>query len=379
MISIPDGRNLVSIPDTVHLDQAEFKPANTMKASDEIRTAVRLISRGVYSPLKGFNTSDELSSILKDQRLPDGTIWAMPVLLPADESSFAGFCEGEEILIVDSYGPVATIRINEKYTLDMKEASIMIFGTSDPGHPGVERFLRNGSKYMGGTLTHSFSYRLPFQERVMYPKETREYFQSNGWKRIVAFQTRNIPHLGHEYMHMKALETHDGLFINPVIGRKKAGDFRDEAIIAAYDAMQEHYYPAGRVLMAPINYEMQYAGPREALHHAIMRKNFGATSFIVGRDHAGVGSYYDPLEAQRNCLSFPDLGIEILKFEEASYCQKCKTISEAGDCSHPDSDRVKFSGTDVRRMLITGDFTGSKSVRMEVLNAVRAINPMFQS
>ncbi|EQD37099.1 sulfate adenylyltransferase [mine drainage metagenome] len=180
-------------------------------------------------------------------------------------------------------------------------------------------------------------------------------------------------------MHMKALESHDGLFINPVIGRKKAGDFRDEAIIAAYDAMQEHYYPAGRVVMSPINYEMQYAGPREALHHAIMRKNFGATSFIVGRDHAGAGNYYDPFDAQRNCLAFPDLGIEILKFEEASYCKKCKNVSVTSDCNHPDSERVKFSGTEVRRMLSTGGVAENPGIREEVLNAVKAINQVFQA
>ncbi|MGC8514552.1 MAG: sulfate adenylyltransferase [Thermoplasmata archaeon] len=378
MLSAPHGGNLISIPE-LNPDEASMLDGGIrVRIHDDMRSTIRLISRGVYSPLKGFNNSVDLHSILKDQRLSNGTIWSMPILLPVSESIYSSLSEGDEALLSDSLGTVSTMLISDKFKIDLNDTCRLIFGTDDPQHPGVNRFLNNGNHFVGGDLNSVFEYILPFHERVMYPKETRKYFEQMGWKDVVAFQTRNIPHLGHEFMHLKALESHDGLFINPVIGRKKSGDFRDEAIIAAYDAMLKHHYPEGRVIMSPINYEMQYAGPRETLHHAIMRKNFGASSFIVGRDHAGVGNFYGPLDAQRNCDSFEDLGINILKFEEASYCRKCNKVSFISDCNHDQGDRLKFSGTEVRKMMLSGSAIENISVREEVLNSVRKINPMFQ-
>jgi sulfate adenylyltransferase len=378
MLSAPHGGNLISIPELNSDDASTLDTGIEVRIKDDMRSTIRLISRGVYSPLKGFNNSDDLQSILKDQRLSNGTIWSMPVLLPVSESIYSSLSEGDEALLLDSFGPVATMTISDKFKIDLKDTCRLIFGTDHSQHPGVSRFLANSNHFVGGDLINVFGYKLPFHERVMYPKETRKYFERMGWKNVVAFQTRNIPHLGHEFIHMKALESHDGLFINPVIGKKKSGDFRDEAIVAAYDAMLKYHYPEGRVLISPINYEMQYAGPREALHHAIMRKNFGASSFIVGRDHAGTGNFYGPFDAQRNCDSFNDLGINILKFEEASYCRKCNKVSFTGDCKHDPCDRLKFSGTDVRRMMLSGSAKENISVRDEVLNSVRKINPMFQ-
>ena len=378
MLSSPHGGNLISVQELDPEDALTFDSGTRVRIKDDMRSTIRLISRGVYSPLKGFNNSDDLRSILKEQRLSNGTIWSMPILLPVSESIYSSLSEGDEALLSDRLGPVATITISDKFKLDLRDTCRLIFGTDHSQHPGVSRFLENGNHFVGGDLINVFGYKLPFHERVMYPKETRKYFERMGWKNVVAFQTRNIPHLGHEFIHLKALESHDGLFINPVIGRKKSGDFRDEAIVAAYDAILKYHYPEGRVLISPINYEMQYAGPREALHHAIMRKNFGASSFIVGRDHAGTGNFYGPFDAQRNCDSFNDLGINILKFEEASYCRKCNTVSFTGDCNHDPCDRLKFSGTDVRRMMVSGSAIENISVREEVLNSVRKINPMFQ-
>jgi sulfate adenylyltransferase len=378
MLSAPHGGNLVSIQELSTEDASRFYGDPRVRVQDDIRSTVRLISRGVYSPLKGFNNSTDLHSILKGQRLLDGTIWSIPVLLPVSYNTFSSLREGEEVLLSDSMGPVATMKISDRFKIEVNDTCRHIFGTDSLQHPGASRFMSNGSFYLGGDLINVFEYKLPFQERVMYPKETRNYFQRMGWKEVVAFQTRNIPHLGHEFMHLKALESHDGLFINPVIGRKKSGDFRDEAIIAGYDAMLKYHYPQGRVLISPINYEMQYAGPREALHHAIMRKNFGVSSFIVGRDHAGVGNFYGPHDAQKNCDSFEDLGIKILKFEEASFCRRCNSVSFAGDCNHDPGERLKFSGTEVRRIMSSGSATESISVREEVLDSLRKIHPIFQ-
>jgi sulfate adenylyltransferase len=378
MLSEPHGGHLVSIQELNPGDASNFQGEMRTMKQDNIRSTVRLISQGVYSPLRGFNNRDDLYSILRDQRLPNGTIWSMPVLFPVSETVFNSLKEGEEVLLSDGLGPIATMMISDRFKIDVKDTCRLIFGTDNAQHPGARRFLGDGDSYVGGDLIKVFEYELPFQERVMYPKETRSYFKRMAWKEIVAFQTRNIPHMGHEFMHLKALESHDGLFINPVIGRKKSGDFRDEAIIAAYDAMLKYHYPKDRVLISPINYEMQYAGPREALHHAIMRKNFGASSFIVGRDHAGVGDFYGPFDAQRNCDLFEDLGINILKFEEASYCRTCNTVSFAGDCNHDTGERLKFSGTEVRRMFLTGSDAHNVGIREEVLDSVRKIYPMFQ-
>lgn len=378
MLSEPHGGKLISIQE---LDTSEASGRDIgirIQIKEGMRSTIKLISHGVYSPLKGFNNCEDLGSILRHQRLSDGTIWSMPIMLPVDESIYPSIMEGDEIILSDSIGPVASMMISDKFRIDLKDTSRHIFGTDSPDHPGAKRFLSNGNLFVGGDLINVFKFNLPFHERVLYPRQTRSYFERLGWKDVVAFQTRNIPHLGHEYMHLKALESHDGLFINPVIGRKKSGDFRDEAIIAAYDAMLKHHYPEGRILISPVNYEMQYAGPREALHHAIMRKNFGASSFIVGRDHAGVGSFYGPFDAQRNCDSFEDLGIKILKFEEASYCRKCNAVSFTGDCNHAPGERLKYSGTEVRRMILSGSSEEKISVREEVLDSVRKISPMFQ-
>ncbi len=377
MIPPPHGGKLVSIREAKPEDDLGFSPSGEIKVPGDVRVNVRLISRGVYSPLRGFNTLEETDSILREQRLPDGTIWSMPVLLPAGEREFNLARDGEEWLLKDDQGPVAVINITGRFTLDMHDASRHIFGTSDIHHPGVSAFLSMGNRFLAGNLTSVFPHYFPFQDRVMYPKDTRRYFMERGWKTVTAFQTRNIPHMGHEYMHARALESSDGLFINPVIGRKKSGDFRDEAIIAAYDALKAVSYPESRVLVSPVNYEMQYAGPREALHHAIMRKNYGASSFIVGRDHAGVGSYYGSFDAQRNCEAFPDLGIEILKFGEASYCTRCGRVTMIGECDHDHSDRIKLSGTDMRTIIRGGTAPGEMLMRKEVLMAVKSIDQPF--
>lgn len=379
MIPEPHGGKLVSVGVADAEKALEFSADQRIMVPEGARIAARLISTGVYSPLTGFNTSEETDSVLKEQRLPDGNIWPIPVLLQVSEPDYQGGREGEEILIHDCNGPVAVIVISEKFQIDLKEASRRIFGTTDEKHPGVSAFMSCGGNILAGPMRYVFPFEFPFQSRILYPGDTREYFRRKGWKQVTAFQTRNIPHLGHEYIHLKALESSDGLFINPVTGRKKSGDFGDNAIIAAYDAMQAHHYPEGRVLISPITYEMRYAGPREALQHAIMRKNFGASRFIVGRDHAGVGNYYGPLDAQRNCESFEDLGIEIMKIGEASYCKDCGKVTSITECSHGPSSRIRISGTDVRDIIRGGTAPDSMLLRKEVLAAVRSVGQQFHA
>ena len=195
-------------------------------------------------------------------------------------------------------------------------------------------------------------------------------FKERGWRTVVGFQTRNAPHLGHEFIQKSALVFTDGLFVNPVIGRKKPGDFRDEVILAAYEALIRNYYPKDTVVLSVLRYNMKYAGPREAVHHAIIRKNFGCTHFIVGRDHAGVGNYYGPYDAWRLFKEFPDLGITPLFVREFFYCKRCGGVVNEKTCPHGDAYRVRFSGTEIRSTILNGGKPPPEMMRPEVLETI---------
>ena len=379
MIPNPHGGSLISIPEENISISSEFSGFQHVDVPGSIRTVARLVSTGVYSPLKGFNTSNEIETILKEQRLPNGTIWPIPIMLPIGQENYRQLMDGDEIILKDASGPIAILKINQKFTIDPVYTGRKIFQTEDTSHPGFAKFLRNGNLYLSGEFVKVFPYNLPFAHRVLCPAETREHFKKAGWKTVTAFQTRNVPHRGHEFMHMKALDATEGLFINPVIGKKKSGDFNDDVIVKSYDALVNSHYPKERVLVAPLNYEMQYAGPREALLHAIMRKNFGASHFIIGRDHAGVGNYYGEFDAQKNCEAFPDLGIELMKFNAASYCRGCETFSFSENCGHDQGNKIGFSGTDVRRMIFSGAMENQFLIRQEVLDAVTSFPEPFQS
>jgi sulfate adenylyltransferase len=211
----------------------------------------------------------------------------------------------------------------------------------------------------------------------MSPSETRVLFKKMGWETVVAFQTRNVPHVGHEYVQKAALTVTDGLFINPVIGKKKKGDFSDEAIIASYRALIEHYYPRDRVVLGCLHFEMRYAGPREAIMHAIMRKNFGCSHMIIGRDHAGVGTYYGPFAAHEIFREFPDLGVTPLFFRSFFHCKRCGGAVNEKICPHGEADRIDFSGTAMRAMLTSGEVPPSYFLRREVAEAVMKGGSIF--
>ncbi|RLG46088.1 MAG: sulfate adenylyltransferase, partial [Thermoproteota archaeon] len=217
----------------------------------------------------------------------------------------------------------------------------------------------------------------PFERYTLWPVETRVLFRERGWRTVAGFQTRNAPHRGHEAVQKTALAITDGLFINPVIGRKKRGDFRDEVILRAYEALIEHYYPRDTVVLAILRYEMKYAGPREAVHHAIMRKNFGCTHFIVGRDHAGVGRFYPPYAAQEMFKQFPDLGIIPLFFREFFYCERCGGMANEKTCPHGEEIRVKISGTAIRRAISAGEFPPPEVMRPEVARVILSFESPF--
>ncbi len=332
---------------------------------------VENISVGLFSPLEGFMKKEELKSVLDTMRLPDGTPWTIPIVFPLKENP------GERVIIKYRGKPLALFEIEEIFTYDPKEIAEKTYGTDSTEHPGVVHTLSMGDRFAGGKLTLLSKISHPFEKFTLTPKETRVLFEEKGWRTVVAFQTRNVPHLGHEYVQKSALTFTDGLFINPVIGKKKRGDFRDEVILDAYQALIQHYYPPDRVVMSIWNTRMRYAGPREAIFHAIVRKNFGCTHIIIGRDHAGVGNFYHPYAAQEIFDEFPDLGIIPFFFRSFFYCRRCGTVVNEKICPHSEEDRVNFSGTKIRKMLLSGEDPSPLYMRPEVVQVIRGYENPF--
>ncbi|RLG39488.1 MAG: sulfate adenylyltransferase, partial [Thermoproteota archaeon] len=354
MVSRPHGGRLISRVASESRKErilAEASEFQTIKVNLEKAIEIENIAKGVYSPLEGFMLSGDLMTCLSEMRLSSGVPWTMPILLDLREEEVRNISEGDEILLSLHEMPLATMEVEEIYTYDKHELAKAIFGTEDERHPGVRMVKEMGETLVGGRITLLNSVPNPYERYTLWPKETRVLFKEKGWKTVVGFQTRNAPHRGHEAIQKTALAIVDGLFVNPVIGRKKPGDFRDDVILEAYRVLIENYYPRDTAVLAILRYEMRYAGPREAVHHAIMRKNFGCTHFIVGRDHAGVGNFYSPYAAQEIFKNFPDLGITPLFIRESFYCKKCGGMVNEKICPHGSEYRIKISGTKLRDML----------------------------
>jgi sulfate adenylyltransferase len=379
MVLPAHGGKLVQISETVASTEKvrEALESATITISDETRVTVDNISNGILSPLSGFMGREDYQSVLDDMRLTDDTPWTIPIILNVPDDFEAG--AGDEVTLVDRNGlPVATMAFEELYAIGRREHARKVFGTEDQAHPGVAKVYSASERALAGKIKTVARFSDPnFSNVTLYPKETRVLFQEKGWKEIVAFQTRNAPHIGHEYVQKTALALADGVFINPVLGKKKSGDFKDEAIVAAYQALVKNYYPKNTVVMSVLHYEMQYAGPKEAIMHAIMRKNFGCTHIAIGRDHAGVGNYYGPYAAQEIFKEFPDLGITPLFFREFFYCTKCEGIASEKICPHSEADRLNFSGTKLRKMFQAGEVPPKEFMRPEVSEAILQMKDPF--
>jgi sulfate adenylyltransferase len=344
----------------------------------EVVSDVENIATGVYSPLEGFLGEADLRSVLASSRLTGDVAWTIPIVLDVDRATADGLKTGQEVLLAVGDGhPVAVLRLEEKYGFDRGETAEKVFGTRDPAHPGVAKVLGMKEVLLAGPVDLLEITPTPFDRWKLSPRETRVLFESKGWRTVVGFQTRNTPHLGHEYVQKAALTFTDGLFINPVIGRKKKGDFKDEVILASYEEAIRRYYIKERTAMAILQMEMRYAGPREAIHHAIIRKNFGCTHIIIGRDHAGVGSYYPPFAAQDIFADFPDLGIVPMFFRSFSYCRTCGSVVNEKICPHPPDEHIQFSGTKIRDLLVKGECPPPELMRPEVARVIMAFEEPF--
>jgi len=303
----------------------------------------------------------------------------MPIILNAPEGKAKTIKEGDTLALFFEAQPLALMQIEEKYVFNREELAKRTFGTVDSVHPGVAKIEQLGSTSFAGKISLIDALKSPYDRYKLSPMETRILFREKGWRTVVGFQTRNPPHLGHEYVQKTALTFVDGVFINPVIGRKKRGDFKDGVILEAYDTLIKNYYLKDRAVMSILPYEMKYAGPREAVHHAIIRKNFGCTHFIVGRDHAGVGNYYRPYAAQKIFEEFPDLGISPLFFKSFFHCRRCGGITHEKACPHSEKEHITFSGTKIRAIFKSEEMPSKELMRPEVAQIIaKHSNPFVE-
>lgn len=380
MVSKPHGGKLVNRIVSGKRREALLKEANELpkiNLTAELATDLVNIAHGVYSPLEGFLTQEDYIHVLHDMRLSNDVPWTMPIVLDVNSEEIAELKEGDDIALIYKDIPLAVMRIEEIYRWNKKEYVLHVFKTTDLNHPGVAKALKRKELLIGGLVDLLNEPPNPLERYTLWPLETRILFREKGWRSIAGFQTRNVPHLGHEYIQKAALTFVDGLFINPLVGWKKPGDFKDEVIIASYEVLIRNYFPKNAVVFSILRMEMKYAGPREAIHHAIVRKNFGCTHFIIGRDHAGVGNYYGPYEAWNIFREFPDLGIVPLFIREAFYCNKCGGMVNEKICPHDKRFRLKISGTYIRNLIKSKVKPPEYIMRPEVAEVVLSFNNPF--
>lgn len=344
---------------------------------DQAVEAQRILD-GSLAPLAGFMSAEEVDSVTTSLRLPSGDLMGVPVVLDVSEDVAERVRHAGSTDLWLGTDRVASLDVRSVFVIDKQAIASQVFGTTDTRHPGVARLGRMGSHAIGGPLQEIARSHL---DDPTSPASVRRTIEARGWKTTAGFQTRNIPHRAHEYLHRQALEACDGLLIQPLIGARKAGDFSPDAVMAGYSTLVARHLPPGRVVLSPIRLGMRYAGPREAVFHAIVRRNYGCTHFVVGRDHAGVGSFYAPYDAHALLRGVArDLGIEILYMRGPAHCSICSRIVTDETCEHfqtrPDAIE-EVSGTWLRSTMNDGGIVPDHLVRSDVLAALAGLAPFL--
>ena len=371
----PHGGKLVSrvladAPDEEYLDSLP-----KIELDEDRQMDVEQISFGVYSPLEGFMNEADFQSVLTNMRLANGIAWPLPIILDVTEEEADALPVGDVIGLTDDRGEVmALLHLSEKYRFDKEDTALKLFGTDSDDHPGVRMIRALEPVLLAGAIDLIKGRESDTRAYELTPKQLRRLFEERGWARVLGFHTRNVLHKGHEFMQLKAMEDEscDGLLVHPVVGKKKSGDFKPEYIIKGYEKMIEAFYPKEKVVFSVFPTFSRYAGPREAVFTALCRQNYGCSHFIIGRDHTGVGDFYDPYASQKIFDQFPDLEISIVKFNEVFYSRKLKEyVQETGESSDDSSDKLDFiSGSQARAMFLRGESPPSWFMRPEISDIV---------
>jgi sulfate adenylyltransferase len=369
----PHGGTLVNLH-VPAADEADFVaeaaslPALTLTTKN--LCDLELLANGGFSPLTGFLGERDYHAVVERMRLANGLVWTLPITLAVDEPQARDIRPGQRLALRDAAGQVVgTLDVEELYRVEPEHEARAVFRTDEGAHPGVAALYAEGPWRVAGAVRALRGVRTgPFAPYALTPAETRALFAERGWRTVVGFQTRNPVHRAHEYIQKVALETVDGLLLHPLVGETKADDIPADVRLRCYEVLLANYYPAERVQLAVLPAAMRYAGPREAVHHALMRQNYGCTHFIVGRDHAGVGGYYGTYDSQRIFGEFApgELGIQPLFFENTFYCRVCGAMASAKTCPHGPDEHVSLSGTRVRQLLAAGEAPPPEYSRAEV-------------
>lgn len=359
--------------------QEEAKALRQIALTTRQLSDLQLLANGAYSPLDGFMRRADYLSVVRQMHLSNGLPWSLPITLAVSQAEADGLQEGMRIALTDGADCVqALMTVEDLYPYDKEEEARQVYRTTEEAHPGVHLLYRQGAFLLGGRVQVIALADPAFPRYTHTPARARQLFRERGWQRIVGFQTRNPVHRAHEYLQKCALETADGLYLHPLVGETKRDDIPAAVRMECYQALLAHYYPPRRVLLGVLPAAMRYAGPREAVFHALIRKNYGCSHFIVGRDHAGVGHYYGSYDAQNIFSAFDPgtVGITPLFFEHAFFCRRCATMASAKTCPHGSEHHVVLSGTRVRQMVQRGELPPGEFSRPEVaqilLEAMRA-------
>ena len=363
----PHGGKLVN-----RITKADPSGLYSISISEDLANDVENIADGIFSPLEGFLGKKDFENVISKGRLANGLAWTIPIVLDVDESTAAKMKKAGKVLLQNHQGlGIAILHVKETFTFDKEKTAKGVYGTTDSSHPGVAKTMSMQNYLVGGKIDYiARPEETEIRKYRLTPLQTREAFAKAGWKTIVAFQTRNPPHVAHEMLQKTSITTRDGVFVNPVIGKKKSGDFVDEVIVKCYETMIKHYYPENRCKLGTLHTEMKYAGPKEAIHHAIMRQNYGCSHIIIGRDHAGVGAFYDPFAAQKIFDDYPELEISPVFFPAFFYCRKCLTYTNPKACPHDDDAKEQISGTKLRQMIDDGKSPSEFILRPEVSKVI---------